>query len=60
MLKKTRIKTVSLVCLSLVICLCTASLMGAADSSDDYLHANPEDVQAWREMRFGLFIHWGR
>jgi len=59
MLKKTRIKTASLVCLSSAICLCTASLTGAADSGGNYLHANPEDVQAWREMRFGLFIHWG-
>jgi alpha-L-fucosidase len=43
----------------MAVCLCPASLTRAADSGSDYLHANPEDVQAWREMRFGLFIHWG-
>jgi len=32
---------------------------GGASGSKDYLQAAPEDVQAWREMRFGLFIHWG-
>ena len=24
-----------------------------------YLRASPEDVQAWRELKFGLFVHWG-
>ncbi len=25
----------------------------------DYLRANEQDVDKWREMKFGLFIHWG-
>jgi alpha-L-fucosidase len=29
----------------------------AADKS--FLQASPEDVQAWRELKFGLFVHWG-
>jgi alpha-L-fucosidase len=28
-------------------------------SQPSYLKANPEDVQAWRELKFGLFVHWG-
>ncbi|MCU0917879.1 MAG: alpha-L-fucosidase [Planctomycetes bacterium] len=24
-----------------------------------YLQAGPQDVQAWRELKFGLFVHWG-
>jgi alpha-L-fucosidase len=29
----------------------------AAEKS--FLQASPEDVQAWRELKFGLFVHWG-
>ena len=25
----------------------------------DYLKAGEQDVHAWRQMKFGLFIHWG-
>jgi alpha-L-fucosidase len=25
----------------------------------DHLRANEQDVDKWREMKFGLFIHWG-
>ena len=52
-------KKLILAFLGLTACLCITSLAQAADSSEDYLKASPEDVQAWREMRFGLFIHWG-
>jgi alpha-L-fucosidase len=24
-----------------------------------FLHASPEDVAKWRELKFGLFVHWG-
>jgi len=30
---------------------------GAA--AQDYLRAKPQDIQWWREAKFGLFIHWG-
>jgi alpha-L-fucosidase len=53
------IKKLALLCLGSAVCLCTVSPAQAADSSGDYLQAGAEDVQAWREMRFGLFIHWG-
>jgi alpha-L-fucosidase len=32
-------------------------IIQAADKS--FLQASPEDVQAWRELKFGLFVHWG-
>ncbi|MFH1739758.1 MAG: alpha-L-fucosidase [bacterium] len=28
-------------------------------ASDDYLQASPEDLQWFRDAKFGLFIHWG-
>jgi len=28
-------------------------------SGADYLKAGERDIQAWRQMKFGLFIHWG-
>ena len=31
----------------------------AKAAPEDYLHAKPEALQRWREMRFGMFIHWG-
>ncbi len=34
-----------------------AVVRGAEEKS--YLRASDEDVQAWRELKFGLFIHWG-
>jgi alpha-L-fucosidase len=34
---------------------------GQDDSAQDksFLRATDEDVQAWRELKFGLFVHWG-
>jgi alpha-L-fucosidase len=31
----------------------------SAAGYEDYLKADERDVEAWQEMRFGLFIHWG-
>ncbi|MHC4617372.1 MAG: alpha-L-fucosidase [Planctomycetota bacterium] len=25
----------------------------------DYLKARPEQIEKWRELKFGLFVHWG-
>jgi alpha-L-fucosidase len=42
------------------MCLFAASFAaGGAGESRDYLSADEQDVRAWREMKFGLFIHWG-
>jgi alpha-L-fucosidase len=48
----------------LIMCLlaaCHASQVSAGSVTDsaDYLKAGEQDVQAWRQMKFGLFIHWG-
>jgi len=50
--------------LGLVLCLLTACSTkqveaGSSETSKDYLQAGEQDMQAWREMKFGLFIHWG-
>ncbi len=31
----------------------------AAKEAKPYLSAPPEDVAKWRQLKFGLFIHWG-
>jgi len=31
----------------------------AAKPAKPYLHASPEDIAKWRELKFGLFVHWG-
>jgi len=49
--------------LALVMCLlaaCSAEPISASSKdSGDYLKAKEKSVQAWRELKFGLFIHWG-
>jgi len=52
------------ICLALVVCTFTTRSGKPADATSlqeagDYLRASAQDVQRWREMRFGLFIHWG-
>jgi len=48
----------------LIMCFlaaCSVSQVGARSVTDtaDYLKAGERDIQAWRQMKFGLFIHWG-
>ena len=38
---------------------CLGGSPALAGASKDYLTAKPEDMQWWREARFGLFVHWG-
>jgi len=50
--------------LGLVICFLPACSVSQVDSEGvkdtaDYLKADEQDIQAWRQMKFGLFIHWG-
>jgi len=50
--------------LCLIMCFlaaCSVSQVGAGSVKDtaDYLKADQQDIQAWRQMKFGLFIHWG-
>jgi len=46
--------------LGLAVCLLTAcSIEQVNKESADFLKADKQDMQQWREMKFGLFIHWG-
>ncbi len=36
-----------------------ARAAGGAEEDKAYLKAGERDVQRWRQMKFGLFIHWG-
>jgi alpha-L-fucosidase len=48
-------------CLIMCILACSVSQVDAGSVTDtaDYLKASEQDIQAWRQMKFGLFIHWG-
>jgi len=47
----------SLVALGLPLTVCTSVV--AADASKDYLQANPQKLEQWQQMRFGMFVCWG-
>jgi len=53
--RRTRISYLALICA--LAPGWTNGVTRAADKS--FLQAGPEDVQAWRELKFGLFVHWG-
>jgi alpha-L-fucosidase len=61
MLKDKSIGVAVANCLGLIVFLLGAcsTRQVSAGSSKDYLNAGEQDIQAWREMKFGLFIHWG-
>ena len=43
-------------------CAAVAALICAtveAGEGEDYLHARPEEMARWREMKFGMFVCWG-
>ena len=40
-----------------MVLLVAAAALGGGPK--DFLSARPEDVARWRELRFGLFVHWG-
>ncbi|MBW7989672.1 MAG: hypothetical protein FVQ84_06610 [Planctomycetes bacterium] len=64
MLKNKLRKQSLIVWLGLVVCLLAACSneqvnAGSSAQSSSFLKADKQDVQRWREMKFGLFIHWG-
>jgi alpha-L-fucosidase len=60
MLRNEWIKRSLVVCLGLVVFSPAAfSIEQVNKESADFLKADKQDVQRWREMKFGLFIHWG-
>lgn len=62
---RTRLSKWSLgICFALVVCSFTACSLKQDHISRlkeprDYLNASEEDMRSWREMKFGLFTHWG-
>lgn len=64
MLRNEWIKRSLVVWLGLAVCSLTACSIGQVNTnsskeSADFLKADKHDIQRWREMKFGLFIHWG-
>jgi alpha-L-fucosidase len=60
MLRNEWIKRSLVVWLGLAVCSLTAcSIEQVNEESADFLKASEQEIQQWREMRFGLFIHWG-
>ncbi|MFZ2145925.1 MAG: alpha-L-fucosidase [Sedimentisphaerales bacterium] len=60
MLRNEWIKRSLVVWLGLAVCSPTAfSIEQVNKGSADFLKADERDIQQWREMKFGLFIHWG-
>jgi len=56
--RSTRQVGISMVFTLITLMLC-GSLLQAAESEKSYLKAKPKIVQQWRDLKFGLFIHWG-
>ena len=42
-----------------VALLIVSSALGNQNASKDSLRASPQDLQWWRDAKFGMFIHWG-
>jgi len=60
MLRDEWVKRSLVVWLGLAVCLLTAcSIEQVNEESADFLKASEQEIQQWREMKFGLFIHWG-
>jgi len=53
-----RAVTLSAMCFLPALCLLCA-VAAAAQQGDDYLNAKAQDIARWRQLKFGLFIHWG-
>jgi alpha-L-fucosidase len=57
------IKSAVIVGLSLMAVFsgCSTTSVNAANSErpENYLQASPERMQRWRDLKFGLFVHWG-
>ena len=60
MSKQKHSRYFAVIAVGAALSLFAASFAGSGTAgSANYLNASEQDVQAWREMRFGLFIHWG-
>ncbi len=64
MAKKHSFNYPLMICLGLVVfslsaCSTTQPRTGKSKKNEAYLSAPEKDVNQWRQMKFGLFIHWG-
>jgi alpha-L-fucosidase len=64
MLRNEWVKRSLVVWLGLVLCSLTACSIEQVNAksfekSTGFLKADEQEIQQWREMKFGLFIHWG-
>ena len=39
-------------------CSSTRARVGVTEEGKDYLKASPEQMRKWRNLKFGLFVHW--
>ena len=55
--------TLVVVCMTAVclgpFCGFARAKAAGAQEDKDYLKAGEQDVERWRQMKFGLFVHWG-
>lgn len=42
-----------------IVCLFLAGVCAVAETAPGFLKAKPEVVEAWQDMRFGMFLCWG-
>ena len=42
-----------------IVCVLLASTVSCVASGEEYLRAKPEVLEAWKDMRFGMFLCWG-
>jgi len=63
MLSNKLIKQYAAFCFAVTVCFLTVCASRTAPAKPlehkEHLNASAEDVQAWRDMKFGLFVHWG-
>jgi alpha-L-fucosidase len=58
MMKKFHVICGLVLCFFMVIFVRQVKANSSAESAS-FLKAKKQDIQQWREMKFGLFIHWG-
>ena len=58
LIKQTLIVWLGTAVFLLATCSARQAKIGRKKSAD-FLNADKQDIQQWREMKFGLFIHWG-
>jgi alpha-L-fucosidase len=53
-----RLLSLAIIVLCAVMAFPSISLAQSAPTAENYLNCAPQDLEWWREARFGLFIHW--